>query len=297
MIELPYEKPEDFQDFWQATLGAALLAPIEIDDLVFDAYEHPTHTVETFSFRGIDGGRRYAWFAYPKESRMVPGFLWVPPYGRESKLPDQYGTREGMASLSFNLHGESAFHQEAYTPARGYFAEGADEPQHWIFRRFFQDCVIALRIIQSQIQVDPDRIGVSGMSQGGGLSVWLGAWVPFVKAVCSDMPFGCAFGNTIQNYAYRYPLKEVKDFMETIPVGEARVLNTMSYYDTVFHAERCLVPTHVSLGLKDPASRPANVEMMYSRLTGVRHLEKLDWGHDWHPSMVANNRDWFLRYL
>jgi cephalosporin-C deacetylase len=297
MIELAYDRPEDFQDFWQSLVEEALNAPLDVSHLRLNSYNHPTHSVETFQFRGLDGSARHAWLAYPEGARGLPGFLWVPPYGRESKLPDEYGTRQEMTSMSFNLHGELAFHQEAYVPARGYFAEGAEDPHTWIFKRFFQDSVIALRILQASVQVAPDRIGTAGMSQGGGLSVWLGAWVPFVKAVCSDMPFACAFGNTILNFGYRYPLKELKDFIETIPVGEARVLNTMSYYDTVFHAQHCLVPTHVSLGLKDPASRPANVETMYQALTGVRHLEKLDCGHDWHPSMIENNRNWFLRYL
>jgi cephalosporin-C deacetylase len=297
MIEIPYEIPLDFEEFWKETLQEALDAPIDISNLKINAFPHNSHLVESFSFRGVDGQAKHGWVAFPEGARSLPGFLWIPPYGRESKLPDEYGTRQGMVSMSFNLHGESAFHQESYTPERGYFAQGADDPYEWIFRRFFQDCVIALRIMQALVQVDSGRIGVSGMSQGGGLSIWLGAWAPMVRAVCADMPFGCAFGYTVQNYAYRYPLKEVKDFIDSIPVGEARVLNTMSYYDTVFQAQRCTVPTHVSLGLKDPASRPPNVEAAYDQLTGIRHLEKLDWGHDWHPSMIENNREWFLNYL
>jgi cephalosporin-C deacetylase len=163
-----------------------------------------------------------------------------------------------------------------------------------VYRRLFQDCVIALRILQAQVQVDADRIGVSGMSQGGGISLWLGAWVPFVKAVCADMPFMSGIGHTVLNYAYRYPLKEMQDFIDSIPVGEARVLNSMSYFDTSYQAEHCKVPTHMSVGLKDPSCRPPNVQLAYDALTAEKKLVELDWGHDWHSDMISNNRNWFL---
>jgi cephalosporin-C deacetylase len=297
MIELPYSKPEDFLEFWEETLAEALSFPLQVSNFKLNSFDSPTHKVDTFSFVGISGESRHGWVAYPEGGRNLPGFLWVPPYGRESKLPDEYGTRPGMVSLSFNLHGETPFHQEKYVIERGYMSQGADTPYTWVYRQIFQDCVIGLRILQAQVQVDADRLGVSGMSQGGGISTWLGAWVPFVKAVCADMPFMCGIGHTVQNYAYRYPLKEIQDFIDSIPVGEARVQNTMSYFDTVFQAEHCQVPTHFSVGLKDPSCRPPNVQMAFDALTGTKHLETLDWGHDWHPSMVTNNRSWFERYL
>lgn len=288
-----YEKPEDFEAFWHQTTYESLHHPLKVVDWQFRTQSTSTHIVDTFAFEGIDGTLKYGWLAYPEGARSERAFLWLPPYGRESKLPDQYGTRPGMVSLSFNFHGEGPFHQEAYVVDRGYFAHGADEPETWVFRRMFQDAVIASRILQAQVQVDADKIGVAGMSQGGGISIWQGAWNPIVKAVCADMPFLCDIGNTLLKSVYRYPLKEVKDFMDTIPVGEARVLHTLSYFDTAFQAQHCTVPTHVSLGLKDPACRPDTVRLAYTALTGKRRLVEYDWGHDWHPDMIPNNAAWF----
>ena len=221
----------------------------------------------------------------------------MPPYGRESKLPDEYGTRSGMVSMSFNFHGEDAFHQEAYKPDRGYFAEGADDPETWIFRSMYQDAVIALRILQAQVQVNEDQIGVSGMSQGGGISIWLGAWMPLVKSVCADMPFMCGMGDSVLNYAYRYPMKEIADYMTAIPIGQERVLNTISYFDTIFQAEYCQKPTHICAGTKDPSCRIPNVQAAYDALPGKKHLEVIEWGHDWHPSMIMNNKRWFFQTM
>lgn len=296
-MTLPYEKPEDFADFWHETTYEAITHPLNITNWQFGAKRTETHVVDTFSFQGIDGSLKHGWLAYPEGARSLKSFLWLAPYGRESKLPDQYGTREGMVSLSFNFHGEPAFHQEVYRQERGYFADGAEEPETWIFRRMFQDAIIASRILQAQVQADAEAIGVAGMSQGGGMSIWQGAWNPLIKAVCSDMPFLSTIGHTITNHVHRYPLKELRDFMDTIPVGEARVLHTLSYFDTAFQAEHCTVPTHVSLGLKDPACRPDTVRAAYNALTGKRHLVEYEIGHDWHPGMIENNHAWFTDEL
>ncbi len=292
MIELGPYVPEDFDEFWQEVVSEAAGMRLDYHRSLSNDFEYPGFVVETLDFAVLGGRRLYGWMAYPPGSRRLPSFLWIPPYGRESLLPNSYGTREGMVSLSFNFFGYGAFHQEKYVPGEGYFAAGADSPETWIFRQMFQDAFIATRVLQAQIEVDEDRIGSMGMSQGGGMSVWLAAWCPIIKAVCADMPFLCGMNKTLTDNVYRYPLKELTDFMDTVPVGEARVLNTIGYYDTINHATRCTKPTQVSLGLKDPAARPDSVTAMFNALPNRKSLRTYDWGHDWIPEMVPNNAAW-----
>jgi cephalosporin-C deacetylase len=309
MSELSPYVPEDFDAFWEQTMaeanavkldyrrggerGAGYGVPLsEFAQSPASNLPSPaSHLVERIDFQGMTG-RVSGWLAYPEGARRLPAFLWVPPYGRESLLPNQYGTREGFVSMSLNFHGLDAFHQEKYQTDRGYFAQGADDPETWIFRRMFQDAAIALRVLQAQVEVDEDRIAAMGMSQGAGIAIWLGAHSPIVKAVAADMPFLSAINHTLTKTVYRYPLKEVRDFMDGIPLGEARVLNTLSYFDTMNQATRCRVPTQVSFGLKDPACRPETVKAVYEALPGEKRLIEYDWGHDWHPDMVKNNREW-----
>jgi len=289
--------PEDFDDFWAETLAIAQAAPLDFSRTFRNEIEHPTHQVETFSFRGIDGQPRHGWIAYPEGARRAPAFLWVPPYGRESKLPDAYGTREGFTSLSFNFHGEPAFHQERYVVARGYFAEGAEEPGTWVLRRMFQDAVIATRVLQALPEADEDRLAAMGMSQGGGIAIWLGAMSPIIRTVVADMPFLGAVRETLLGSVYRYPTKELIDYAESMPLGRERILNTVAYFDTMNVATRCDVAVQVSLGLRDPACKPETVESIYAALPGEKSLVTYDWGHDWHPEMVENNRQWLIKNL
>ncbi|MES1227351.1 MAG: acetylxylan esterase, partial [Armatimonadota bacterium] len=66
----------------------------------------------------------------------------------------------------------------------------------------------------------------------------------------------------------------------------------VSYYDTVNVATRCHVPTLVTAGTKDPSVRPAQAEALFDALPGRKKYELMDWGHDWHSSMVARNLAW-----
>jgi len=289
--------PEDFAEFWQEAVAEANSAPLDAHRSVLDTERSETHRVEEFTFRGILGETRHGWIATPRNLRHVPAFLWVPPYSRWSMQPNQYGTRPGYASLSFNFFGESAFHEETYHPSRGYFADGAGKPKTWIFRSMLQDLVLATRFLAMQVEVDENRMGAMGMSQGAGLSIWLAAWDERIKAVCADMPFLGGMPWVFQQAVHRYPLKELTDFMESIPLGRESVLFTLSYYDTINQATQCTVPTLVTLGLKDPAVRPEQARAVFDALPGEKELVELDWGHDWHPSMVDRNLAWLTRHM
>jgi len=293
--------PEGFDAFWKEITEEALNATLDFDRHRGNSYDLPGFEVETFSFRGIGAQDLHGWVAFPDkakaESKKLRAFLWIPPYGRESLLPNAYGTREGFVSLSFNFFGHEAFHQEKYRKERGYFAEGVLDPHTWIFKRMYQNAVIAARILQSLPEIDPNRIGAMGMSQGGGMSIWLGALVPFVKAVCADMPFMGGMSERLGQHVYRYPTKELIDFANQVPNGLETIKRTISYYDTLNVATRCTKPTQVSLGEKDPASKPHSVEAIYNALAGKKILRKYPIGHDWYPDMISNNREWLLEGL
>lgn len=291
--------PEDFDAFWAEVVEEAARVPLNF-------YREPAvgieaangHRLEQIHYQGMGEEWIHGWIAYPAGAHRLPAFVWIPPYGRESVLPNAYGTRAGFVSLSMNLHGEPAFHQEKYTPERGYFAEDAELPHTWVFRRLVQNVLISLRVLQAQSEVAEEQIGAMGMSQGGGLALWASTLSPIVKAVCADMPFLGAMPWVLARPIHRYPLKELLDFMETVPIGRERLIHTLSYFDTVNMATRVTVPTLISLGLKDPAVRPEQARAVYDALASERRqLVEYDWGHDWTPEMVAKNAIWLTEYL
>jgi cephalosporin-C deacetylase len=297
-MAFPLPRPVGFEAFWREAVEEALAAPLDYLAGSAAGGASATHQVRLLEFRGVDGSPRHGWIAAEEGSGPQPAFLWIPPYGRWSMPPNEYGTRRGMTSLAFNLHGESALHEEAYSPARGYFSEGIESKETWIFRRIFQDCVVAARVLGHQPEADPGRLGAMGMSQGGGLAIWLGAWFPSIRCVAADMPFLGGFGWVMDQLSrWRYPLKEVAEWIGGDPACERTARETLAWFDTVSQASECRVPTRVTLGLKDPAVRPEQARAIFEALPGPKELVELDWGHDWHPEMIEGGRQWLLASL
>ena len=206
-----YSIPKDFDAFWAAAANEAEAAAVDFDRRQTSFQPLESHRIELLDFVGA-AGQLNGWIAWPKVAEGGRAFLWIPAYGRESHLPDEYSTRPGFVSMSFNFHGHAAFHKEEYKPERGYFSEGVAEPGTWIFRRMAIDCLIAMRVLEAQPEVDKKRLAVAGLSQGGGMAIWTGAYSRLVNRVVADLPFLSDMGKTLGEDVYRYPLKELTDF-------------------------------------------------------------------------------------
>lgn len=295
-LQEPY-LPDDFDDFWSSTLQEALDAPLSFKRHSQSTVDRSGFTIDVVDFRGVDGRKLYGWFAFPESGNVSPGFLWLPPYGRWSMMPNEYGTREGFCSFSLNYFGEHAFHSETYKPERGYLTEGIESPQTWVFRRIFQESVMAGRVMETFAEVDSAKIGAMGMSQGGGLAIWLGAFYSLVKCVAADMPFGAARPMVFSRDIHRYPLREAVDWWGLDKAKREAAMRTMSYFDTVNVATRCKAPTLLTFGFKDPAVKEYEVRSIYEALPGMKDIDAIDGGHDWHESMIERNADWLRQWL
>ena len=295
-LQRPY-LPDGFHKFWEDTVREADLADLDFSRSSQSEVSREGFEIELVDFKGVSGDVLHGWFAFPTDAMLTPAFVWLAPYGRRSMPPDEYGTRPGFCSLSFNHFGESAFHHEEYEPDRGYFAEGIGSSETWVFRRMFQDSVIAARVLAEMEETNAQRIGAMGMSQGGGIAVWMGAFCRQVKAVCADLPFGAARPMVFSREIRRYPLKEVSDYMAESDESRDRAMRTMAFFDTVNLASLCEVPTVVTVGLKDPFVKSSEVLSVFEALAGEKRLDEIDGGHDWHPSMVDRNREWLAEHL
>jgi cephalosporin-C deacetylase len=111
------------------------------------------------------------------------------------------------------------------------------------------------------------------------------------------MPFGAARPVVFSRDIHRYPLRELIDWWSGDPARRTAAMRTMSYFDTVNMATYCKVPTLVTYGTKDPAVREFEVRSVFEALAGEKEIAAIEWGHDWHESMVDRNRQWLEKWL
>lgn len=296
-ILAPYP-PEDFDDFWERTVSGRSVRPPAFVREHRSLEDTDTHRVDRIDFKGNGEQLLRGWIAVPHGHREPqPAFLWIPAYGLDSHIPDEYSCYPGFVSLSYNIHGLPTYHREPYMPDRGYFASGIEDPEKWIFRGFVLDALRALEVLAAQPEVDATRLGCAGMSQGGGMALMLACATDRLRAVCADEPFLSSMPWSMKK-AYRYPYKEFKDWADKRALGMETVLSTLSYFDTLNCAARARCPALVSYGDRDPACPPNTVEAIARALPEPRRLVVYkDHGHEWHPDMPANNAEWLRTHM
>jgi hypothetical protein len=64
----------------------------------------------------------------------------------------------------------------------------------------------------SRPEVDPTRLGVTGSSQGGGLTIATAAIRPEIRAAAAGAPYLCGFMDAIA-LTHTYPYEEINDFL------------------------------------------------------------------------------------
>ena len=72
---------------------------------------------------------------------------------------------------------------------------GVLDPQTYYYRRVYMDAYRAIEAARSHPLVDPKRIAVTGVSQGGGISIAMSGLVEDFSAVMPDVPYLCNFSS------------------------------------------------------------------------------------------------------
>jgi cephalosporin-C deacetylase len=127
--------------------------------------------------------------------------------------------------------------------------------------------------------VDPLRVGVFGISQGGGISLAVAGLVPGIAQVVARVPFLCDFprGTVITD---RTPFREVADYLAHYRDRTEQVRRTLSYFDGVNFSKRAHAPAVFTVALMDPICPPSTVYGAYNAYAGPKSLRS--WTYNAH---------------
>ena len=179
-------EPADFDAFWQDTLAQTRSHPLEPR---FEPAGYGLRMVEAFdlTFAGYAGQPIKGWLILPKQrSGRLPCVVEYLGYGGGRGFPTQWllFPSAGYATLVMDTRGQGSSWLNGDTPDLepdgsnpqypGFMTRGILSPTTYYYRRLITDAVRAVETARSHPDVDPDRIAVSGGSQGGGLSLAVG---------------------------------------------------------------------------------------------------------------------------
>jgi cephalosporin-C deacetylase len=282
--------PSDFWEFWQETLAAVSAYPLNAR---FEPYATPLKTLDAFdlTFAGYGGQPIKGWLLLPKDrSKPLPCVVEYIGYGggRGFATDNLFWASCGFAWLLMDTRGQGSSWSKGDTPD---LAPDGDNPQHpgfmtrgilrretYYYRRVFTDAVRAVQAAKSHPDIDKTRIGVTGGSQGGGISIAAAALEPSVVALAPDVPFLCHYSRAMQ-IAASDPYGEIVRFLKVHRHLEQQVLSTLAYFDGQHFAARTQAKALYSVGLMDEICPPSTVYAAFNNHVGEKEMAVYPYNH------------------
>jgi cephalosporin-C deacetylase len=144
----------------------------------------------------------------------------------------------------------------------GLMTRGSASREDYYYRRVYIDGFRAVEAVQSHPEVDASRVVVSGVSQGGGITIAVAGLaagrLDGVIAALPDVPFLQDFPRAI-DIAPRGPYPEIADFLARHREKYEPMLAVLSYFDGVNLGRSATVPALFSVAQMDDVCPPSTV--------------------------------------
>jgi cephalosporin-C deacetylase len=262
-------RPEDFSQFWQR-----LLDEVRQGDPAL-ALSAPPHSLEggiavaAAEFVGLGGKLIHGWYLFPEDQARHPAVLYLPGYGARPIEPPAFLAQRGYAVLAIDVRGNPV-DRPRLRPFEYYSLLGIGSPDTYVYREIVGHVLLALRALAARPEVDPERIAVLGVSEGGGLGLIAAALDPEVRAVSADAPMLCDFPLSLRGAIWPYAW--IAAHMHDNPDQAPQIAHTLSYFDVANFAPDIHTPVLVSVGFLDKVSLPAAVYGVYNQLAGPKEM-------------------------
>jgi cephalosporin-C deacetylase len=243
------------------------------------------------SFSGYGGHPVRAWLRLPRHrSGRLPAVVQFHGYasGRGHPLEDLLWASAGYAHLSMDTRGQGGEYAGGDTgdpvgsgpSAVGFMTRGITAPREYFYRRVFTDAVRAVAAVRALAEVDPDRVGVVGASQGGGIALAVAGLVPDLRAVQVQAPFLCDIRRAT-HIANGGPYLEIARYLTAHRRAVAETFATLAYFDGIAFAQRATAPAWFSTALADDVCPPSTVFGAYHAYAAGKRIQVWEYnGHD-----------------
>ncbi|MET9153971.1 alpha/beta fold hydrolase [Streptomyces griseoflavus] len=284
------DEPADLDAFWDRTLRQARAAG---GSPRFTPVDSGLSQVTTYdvSAPGFGGEPVRGWLHLPAGADgplgCVVEFLG---YGRGRGLPHEQvlWATAGHAHFIMDTRGQGWSTAGGDTPdtvtlngdVPGFLTRGVDSPDNHYYRRVYTDAVRFVEAALAHPAVDPDRVVVTGHSQGGGISLAVAGLVPGLAGVMPDTPFLCDIrrGALI---AGAPPYTEIAEYLSLYRDRTETVFTTLSYVDAALLASRATAPSLFSIAMMDGICPPSTCFAAYHRYGGAKDLRVYEFnGHE-----------------
>jgi cephalosporin-C deacetylase len=277
-------EPDDLDAFWARTLAEARSHPLAA---TFAPVESGLTEIASFdvTYAGFGGAPVRGWLHLPAHAGgPLPAVVEYRGYGGGRGLAHErvLWATAGYAHLVMDTRGQGSGWSVGETPDPdasgdpahpGFMTRGILRPEDYYYRRVYTDAVRAVEAARSHPMVDPDRVAVTGGSQGGGISVAVAALVHGLVGVMPDVPFLSDFPRAI-TLVDSDPYAEIARFLRVHRDQVETAMTTLAYFDIAILGRRAKDPALFSVALMDETCPPSTVYAAYNAYGGPREIRE-----------------------
>ncbi|MFA6172355.1 MAG: acetylxylan esterase [Kiritimatiellales bacterium] len=270
-LDVPQTKPPDFDAFWADAMKRCAEVPLNVKgDMRTD--------VRDLTFEGLDGTPVHTWLLLPPEAknRKVPAVVYFHGAGRDRGKP-QYFTpwlEAGCAVIScdFRMQRGATGSNTAFDDSMRYgwrMLNISDLKNSWLYC-VQTDCLRAVRLARETPELDPLKIAVDGISQGGGMALGVAALDRSVSLCMADVPSSCWMEQRLRSRSGG--AAGAADYLNDFPERAETVRRNLSYFDNINLAPDITCPVLVSCGLLDTVCPPECVYAAYNKIRSAKAI-------------------------
>ncbi|KXU35580.1 acetylesterase [Cephaloticoccus primus] len=282
-------RPADFDAYWDAALRE-LDATDPQPELVPSKELSPRNS-EAFDlwFTGVGGARVYARYLRPKNRAeggadgKCPALLQFHGYAGSSQrfLSKLVYSGEGFCVAALDARGQGGRSEDNSTVRgttyMGHIVRGIDDPdpRKLLFRQIFLDTAQLARVLMRFEEVDPERLGVIGCSQGGGLGLACAALEPRIKRAVIGAPFLCDYRRVWETDRAVDAYGELGHYFYNFDPKHERadqIFTRLGYVDCQHLAPRIKAQVQFYTGLMDTITPPHTQFAAYNKITSPKEL-------------------------
>lgn len=290
-------RPKNFDKYWENALIELKGAGTDFE-LVPADFEVPFGECFHLYFTGVKGARIHAKYFRPKNAKkphpamlMFHGYTWSS--GDWSDKLNYIAAGYSVACLDCRGQGGLSEDRGGVTgnTHRGHIIRGLyDKPEDLLYRQIFLDAAQLAAIVMKFPEVDENRIGALGESQGGALTLACAALEPRIKRLAPLYPFLCDYKRIWEMddnaYAY-YEIIDYFKFYDPLHEKEDEIFTRLGYIDVQFLAGRIKGEVLMGVGLMDNVCLPSSQFAAYNKITSPKKLAIYpDFGHEKIPGFA-----------
>lgn len=307
MIDMPLDelrnyqgtnpRPADFDAFWDEALAENHNTDPE-PELVPAPFQTPFAECFDLWFTGVGGARIHAKYLRPARSAAPhPALLQFHGYtGSSGDWHDKLGwVARGFSVAALDARGQGGQSEDVGgvkgNTHHGQIIRGlAEGPEKLLFRSIFLDTAQLARVVAAMPEVDVDRMGAIGGSQGGALTLACAALEPRIARLAPMCPFLCDYRRVWEMDLAKQAYEELRAFFRLYDPRHERedeYFTRLGYIDCQHLAPRIRGEVLMAVGLMDEICPPSSQFAAYNKITAPKSMVVYpDFAHEGYPGFM-----------